>query len=274
MSKLTNQPFDYSFLSGDDKGKLIYFEGEIVKAKKKVAEEIISIGEVFKSAQTLLANYSGGSFVSWLDANGVSTRSAYNAIDAWTHFRSFANLQNIEVSAMYALAKHPKAKKKAAKLIDRGVRVTHSMAKKLIEASSDNGKPGGLSSVPRSTREPEAPVSSGSAALETDSPPFPIETSDEWEDVEDDPPWIGEDGPKDRDGMDAQETAPKAPRSGTESEGDLSKELALLRSKAVKTVEALMRCLDDLQASVSRADVHEADIDICKRIIQDVREWK
>ena len=132
-TEITNTIYDYSNVSADDKAKLISFEGELARSRKRVASELIKHGEVLHGAQQLLASYNGGEFGAWLEAQGLSRRSAYNAISAYVEFGACANLHNVEVSAMYELAKNEKAKKKALELVDKGIKVTHAMAKHLIE---------------------------------------------------------------------------------------------------------------------------------------------
>ena len=133
MSKaITNQVFDYAQVSEDDKAKLIYFEGQLFKSRKRVADEIIKHGEILHGVQQVLANYSNGVFCEWLEATGTSSSSAYRAIDSYQSFNGFSQLGNLEVSAMYALTKNDGARKKAMRLADKGVKVTHAMAKQLI----------------------------------------------------------------------------------------------------------------------------------------------
>jgi len=127
---ITNQVFDYTLVSTDDKAKLIYFEGQLFKSRKRVADELIKHGEILHGVQQLLARC--GEFGTWLEAQGLSSKSAYNAINSFVGFGGFVNLQDIEVSAMYVLAKNDGARKKAMRLADKGVKVTHAMAKQLI----------------------------------------------------------------------------------------------------------------------------------------------
>lgn len=135
MSSMSNPVFDYAQVDSDDAGKLRCCEGELVRSRKRVSEEIIKHGEILHTARAVLANYSGGVFVAWLDSVGISRGSAYNAIDAYVEFGSFPNLENLEVSAIYALTKNQRAKKKALKLASKGTKVTHAMAKQLIDES-------------------------------------------------------------------------------------------------------------------------------------------
>lgn len=189
MSKeLAAQVFDYSALSKDAKGKLIYLAGEIRKQSKAHASSGLELGRLFAESRGLL----GESFKTWVERESWhSVRSAYNYILAWENFGDCANLHNIELSAMYELAKNEKAKNKALKLAEKGVKVTHAMAKELVEAEiSDKGKPGG---------EPESssltPASSGPASGEAaDS--------------------LGEDDRTDSTGTKPQDSSHRPPRSG------------------------------------------------------------
>ena len=130
--ELTNPAFDYSQVSEDEAGKLNYFEGQLIASRRKVAEEAIKHGEVLHGVQQLLANYKGGTFLSWLASVGISKQSGYNAINAFVEFGSCPNVDNLEVSALYTLAKNDEAKKRAIKLADKGVKVTNAMAKALV----------------------------------------------------------------------------------------------------------------------------------------------
>jgi hypothetical protein len=129
---LQNPSFDYSVLSKDEKGKLIYFEGALFSSRKRAADELIKHGEILHDVQQLLSNHHNGTFGDWLNSVGLSRRTAYNAIAAYEHFGGCANLHNLEVSAIYALTSNPDAKKRALKLADKGTKVTHAMAQKLI----------------------------------------------------------------------------------------------------------------------------------------------
>lgn len=183
MSKqiaLSNPTFDYSQISEEAKGKLICYESELSRSRNRAAIELIKHGEILHGVQEVLADYSSGVFVAWLDSVGFSTSSAYRAITAYVEYGSFPNLGNLEVSAMYELTKNEAAKKKAMKLADKGTIVTHAMAKQLIESASPKPKP-----KPKPAPEPE-----------------PDEQDDEPEEGYDEPPW--DDSPK-------KAKAPKTP---------------------------------------------------------------
>lgn len=59
-----------------------------------------------------------------------------------------------------------------------------------------------------------------------------------------------------------------------EPAGDVDdKQLGIQRSKVVKTVEALMRAFDDLQAMRAKSE-HDAAIDGCKALLKLAKNWK
>ena len=134
--EITNPSFDYSQISDEDAGKLRYFESELNSSRKRVVGEMIKHGEILHGAQQSLAAYGTGMFTDWFTAAGLSNGSVYNAIDAYKVFGDSPNLEKLEVSAIYALTKNEKAKKQALKLAEKGVKVTHSMAKRLIKSNN------------------------------------------------------------------------------------------------------------------------------------------
>ena len=191
MSKaITNQVFDYTLVSTDDKAKLIYFEGQLFKSRKRVADELIKHGEILHGVQQLLARC--GEFGTWLEAQGLSSKSAYNAINSFVGFGGFVNLQDIEVSAMYVLAKNDGARKKAMRLADKGVKVTHAMAKQLIAdcepspleviESGEDGRTDSDGTEPTEETAPSESRSDTESAGEVEGA-----TNSEWEEVEEEP---------------------------------------------------------------------------------------
>lgn len=133
---LTTPVFDYSRVDEDTKSKLIWYEGELLRSRKRVVSELLEHGKILHDVHGMLANYSGGTFNAWLASVGFSPGSAQRAIDVYLGFDQFSKLENLEVSALYVLARDEKAKKKALKLAERGVKVTHGIAKRLIQESS------------------------------------------------------------------------------------------------------------------------------------------
>lgn len=286
---LTNPTFDYSQLSTDDKGKVTYFEGELLRSRKRVADEIIKHGAILHGVQSVLANYSGGVFVAWLDSVGISTRSAYNAINAYVGFASFANVQNLEVSAMYKLASNEKAKTKALRLADKGVKVTHQMAKQLIEQTSvqsTQAEPDGdtLSTSLEKTASASSPAmdvdagDTGSGAVTDDGSMEALETfAGTAGDAKDDPCDLGKcpncAGDKWKHDDDGHHCA-KCYHPHGEPAGDVDDDrIATQRSKTVKTCEALLRAFDDLQLLMPHSSYGDA-INDTKSALRIAKAWK
>ena len=272
MSKqiaLSNPTFDYSQISEEAKGKLICYESELSRSRNRAAIELIKHGEILHGVQEVLADYSSGVFVAWLDSVGFSTSSAYRAITAYVDYGSFPNLGNLEVSAMYELTKNEAAKKKAMKLADKGTIVTHAMAKQLIESASPKPKP-----KPKPAPEPE-----------------PDEQDDEPEEGYDEPPW--DDSPKKAKAKSGDDLGKCPNCAGTkwsdegegmacvkchhphgEPAGDVDKErVTTQRQKTVKTAEALLRAFDDLHTIMAKPEHTEA-VNGCKQLLKLAKGWK
>ncbi len=179
MKKLINTVFDYSVLSKEEAGKLRCLATELSKIRKRATAEMLECGKTLYDAQQILADYDCGVFGAWLEANGISSSTAYRWIDAHLQFGGFPNWENLEMSAMYVLAKDEPARKEALKLAKNGIRVTNAMAKELLQnsgktsppktqsggKSSENGKPGGdFSSSSEITQDSDGPASSYPAA--------------------------------------------------------------------------------------------------------------
>jgi hypothetical protein len=244
MTALTNTQFDYEELEPDDFKKIKRAESKLNSSRKRAAAEVICHGEVLADVQSALANYSGGAFVSWLESQGISNRSAYNFIDAYKAFGSFANLQNIEASAMYALAKNDKAKKKALKLADDGTKVTNQIAKQLIEASP----PPKPKAPPKADPPPKA--APPKPAPPKQQPDVEPDSFEDYEDVDDDEPETEEE-------ESADETRIK-----------------YQKVKTRKTAEALMRAVDDLHELVPDQRRQKPMIDWCMKILDELKGWK
>ena len=192
MSKeLIHQVFDYSEVDLDDKGKLINLEGQIAKSKRRAVEEVLKFGRICLEAQAILAKYGTGSFGKWIEAQGVSRKTGYRSIDSLDAFGVCDNLSQMEVSAMYALAKNEAAKKKALKLAAKGIKISHSVAQQLIEdcqpkletiEHDDSGEDGRTDSDGTEPPEESAhqPAEDGTESAGEDIGA----TNTEWEDVD------------------------------------------------------------------------------------------
>jgi hypothetical protein len=252
---LTNPLFDYSQVSDDAKSKLIWYEGELVGSRLKLAEQVLEHGKILHQAQQELADYSSGVFVAWLAHCGYPSSTAYNYINAWCSFGQFSSVGNLEPTAMYALAKSEGAQKKAKKLADKGVIVTHSMAKKLVEEAK--GEPDPPADTP--PKEPNDGVDGEDAEEEwTPEEPEARTPRNGMDDSEADygkcPNCAGDKWEEDEDGVSCK----KCHHPHGEPAGDVDDDrLTTQRQKTVKTVEALMRAFDDLHCIKARPE-HDA----------------
>lgn len=175
MTELTQTTFDYSVVTDEQQSALIYYAAEVQKAKNAMGDHIVGIGETLTSAQNELSSHKTGVFLQWVELEcGFSKSTAYRCIAAYNVFGNLPNLGRIEVSALYVLSENSTPKKainSAKKLADKGVNVTHAMAKKLIKDASEKGKPGGAcetSSTPAPA--PSAPAPEAAAGQDNDSP--------------------------------------------------------------------------------------------------------
>lgn len=279
---LKNPTFDFSKVSKDEKGKLICFQGQLSASRKRVAGELIKHGEILHGAQQVLADYHSGVFVAWLDSVGMTTSTAYNAISAYVGFGSFPNLENLEVSAMYALASNEKAKKKALKLADQGVKVTHAMARKLIADSAPKPEPepeeGGdpFEDAEDPFEAPESPETPAEPEVDSESPQAP-EARQEGKDrpvgandYGKCPNCAGVKWDEDEEGV----SCAKCYHPWGEPAGDVDEDrIKTQRSKTVKTAEALMRAFDDLNHLCPNAK-HDGAIKSCKLLLRTAKEWR
>lgn len=267
----SNPRFDYGQVTDDEADKLRDYEGELARSRKRVANEVIKHGEILHGVQQMLASYSGGVFVAWLESSGISTRSAYNAIGAFVEFGSFANLQNFEVSAMYALTKNQTAKKKAMKLADRGVKVTHAAAQKLIEEAESTPKPPEQETAVVGETGEVGRTDSGGTARETN----PMTSKGRKEESGNSGALVeGEKCPncaghKWKNGKCAKCSHPQGEPAGDVDEARVKAQ----QKKTVKTIEALMRAIDDLHW-LAPSHHHGDTITSCKSILKTVKEWK
>ena len=167
--ELINQVFDYSQVDTEDKGILIKLESDIVKFKKRSVKEMLDFGGTCEAAHEILSKYGSGQFSEWIEVQGVSRQTAYNAMSAKSVFGVCPNLDKWEVSAMYALAKNGEAKKKALKLASKGVAITHSVARQLIEEA----RPEPIKTINHDTGEEGQTELDGTEPTEETSPSEP-----------------------------------------------------------------------------------------------------
>lgn len=275
MGNLSNPSFDYSVISKEEAGKLRYFEGQLLTSRKRVVEEVIRHGEILHGAQEVLSKHGSGVFCSWLESVGISKTSGYRAISVFAEFRDCSNLEQIELSAIYELAKNQRAKTQALKLAGKGEFITHKMAEKLIEQASPKtkGKEDRKDSerVTRTEETPPEPPRNG-----TDKPGdlLPAEPEGEPEpqpvSVERCPNCAGTKWMDDDEGSHCA----KCHHPYGEPAGEVDDDrISIQRSKTIKTAEALMRAFDDLEL-LQRNKSHAEAIDGCKRLLAIARAWK
>lgn len=278
MSKeLTNKTFDYSVCEPEVKGKLIWYAGQVRREIVRHVESGIEMGRLLSEARDLL----GKSFREWVENEcGHAVSSAYRYISAYENFGSCPNLGQIELSAMYELTSNESAKKRALKLADKGVKVTYTMAKKLIADATPKAK-----SEPVSD-EPDEPETVEEQASET-----PAEPSEEWPFEQVDEPIQAADEPQEDepeidygkcpnclgtkwtdDGLGVSCAKCNHPH-GEPTGGADEERISTQRQKTVKTIEAAMRCFDDLQLMKPYAE-HEAAIGACKALLEIAKGWK
>lgn len=259
-----NPTFDYALVTKEEKSQLGTFEGRLIRSRRLVAAELVKHGEVLYEAQQVLAKYHEGVFLEWLASVGISKSSAYRAIDVYLGFGSFPNWENLEVSAAYTLASNEKAKHKALTLIEKGIKVTHAMAKQLIAAvtpappkgDSDETTPvkGAAPAGVTHDREPAFPVT----CVADDSGVLESPRADETLGKTESPPdhgkcpvcagtdWTEEDG---------EIACAKCHHPHGEPAGDPDEDRnTTQRQKTTKTLEAVLRAFDDLQAMKPRTE--------------------
>lgn len=269
MTGLTNPKFDYDSIDKQEAAKLRYYEGELTKSRKRVAAEIIEHGKILCGAQEVLSNHGDGVFRLWLESVGISKGSAYNAMAASRAFKDCPNLDNLEVSAMYELASNEDAKKRALKLADKGIRITHGMAKAILEDVSERKE-----SKP-AKREPAKPVPSIEphvAALNEQTIDIsPVETVVDAAPTDKCPncaavKWT-------RDGESWACGRCHHPYGEPAGEPD-SKRINEARALAVKYAEALMRAVDDLNHLVPNRGKHDEVHGLYTQLWEILKAWK
>lgn len=266
MTQLTTKNFDYSVVNKDTKSELIYYAAQILKARDAIGKSTIEMGGHLAAAQERLADHSGGTFTRWVETEcAFSERTAYNLINAFRVFGSFANFAKLEDSAMYALASNgtpEKARREAMKLADKGVAVTHAKAREIIakhkESSGEKVKPSG----PASTE----------AAADSEDPPD-VEEEDSARESR------PENGASDRShtvtspaAESDSEDPPPAKNGKAGKPHDPDEVFKTEKSRAVKTAEALIRCFDDLH-ELKHNPKHDSVVATCKSLLAAAKAW-
>lgn len=269
--------FDYGLIDTDAKGKLIWFANQIQKEGAKHISSGLEIGRMLSEARDLLG--ADQSFQAWVEREcGYSSRTAYRYIAAFEHFGDCDNLSHIELSAMYELTKSDSAKKKALKLADKGVRVTHAMAKQLVSDSAPKHQPSEAKqatppapSVPDETVEEakrqESPLPEEKAAQE--KPDAAPSADREATDFGRCPNCASTKWTEDASGV---ACAKCHHPHGEPSGGADDDRIGIQKSKTRKTAESLMRAFDDLNF-LSPSNKHADAIAKCKQLLNAIKVW-
>jgi hypothetical protein len=183
-------------------------------------------------------------------------------------------------------------------VLDKNRTLSYS-SDKVDDSISEKGRSGGeVSTSSATTPASTAPEPGEAADLPLDFDPFGFDSR-------------GEDERTDTQGNEAQGTDPRPPRSGKDKPGtgtcpcctgkkwvqdefgftcakchhpwgevadvqieEQKDHVGTLRSKTVKTVEALMRAFGDLNQLCPKAGTHKTAIDLCKTLLKSAQSWK
>lgn len=299
MAKTQLMPvFDYSSLPAESKSKLIWYAGEINRQAGTHVKSGMEMGKCLAEARELCG--SDKAFREWVEREcGHSLRSAYNYIAAYENFGSCATVAQIELGAMYELAKNETAKKRALKLADKGVKVTQKLAKqlvadaseKVIEPDENKSETGTVQDAEEvgTTPEDEAHQSPGNGREELmgdeeSSEKSPKEQLAEFFNKPDEPEPSTADTPPDYGSCpsckgtkwtetDEGVNCSKCRHPHGEALGDADDDrLKTHRSKTIKTGEALLRCVDD-QQEMKPFPEHSESVKLVKRVIEIAKGW-
>lgn len=249
--------FDYSLVAKDVKGKLLCHAAEIRKHGESHVKAGIELGRCLSDARALLDNET--SFRSWVESEcGFSRSSAYNYIAVYEQFGECPTVGHIELGALYQLTKSDRAKTKALRLADKGVRVTQSMAKELVSECSGKDD----ATATKAQEQDRRPPRSG-----TDKPAVVSESVPAEERC---PNCAGTKWTEDEFGKSCSRCHHPYGEPAGEVDDD---RIGVQRSKTVKTAEALLRAFDDLQLLLAH-DSHEEAVRLCKAVLKLAKGWK
>lgn len=128
--------FDYRLLSADTRVFVLEKTDETQWLLKKTAENIIKIG---KNLQEVKARLPHGMFLPWLKSEfGLSEKMARNFMYVKDRFENKSvNFTDLSISALYLLSAPgtpPEAVDEALQRAEKGEKITHALAKQIIEA--------------------------------------------------------------------------------------------------------------------------------------------
>lgn len=262
--------FDYSLVTKDVEKQLLVCAAAIRKHCETHVASALDIGKKLSEARAMLDNET--SFKTWVEREcGFSRSTAYNYIAAHANFGGCPTVGHIEVSAMYQLAKSAEAKKEALKLAKKGIPVTQELAKELVA----DCRPEPPKRPPVNTDSPSDSEPASTAPKPRESTPIPAAEKP----VKDRGKCPNCAGTKWTEGDDGWACS-KCHHPHGEPVGDkdddetVDERVSIARSKAVKTVEALLRAFDDLQVLASHPREHANAIATCKILLKTAKDWK
>jgi len=134
LQEITKDKFDYSIVNDEVAN---YLKERISDMRKIVSNNATQIGEQLYLSQQKLADYNnGGAFGKWVEANGISKRSAYNYINRYNAVQNLHSeddietFENLSKSLTYDISK-PSAPKEAVDAVMSGDITTHKEYKEL-----------------------------------------------------------------------------------------------------------------------------------------------
>lgn len=133
---LENIVFDYRLISEDKREFVLQKTDETQILLKRTAEKVIQIGKNLLAVQAILPH---GMFLPWLQSEfGMSQSAAYNFIHVAEKFDGkLTTVVNLPAKALYLLASpstSQEAINEALQRAESGEKITHALAKQIIEA--------------------------------------------------------------------------------------------------------------------------------------------
>lgn len=243
--------------------------------------------ELYLARNSCLDHKNEQAFGRWVEELGISRSSAYRAISRWEQiaprvldcptvgqspsFDGFLCFAKFDDSAIDELAKPstPKvALDKAIEIANSGKGLSKKEAIELIESCSDKGEPGGedVASIDRA-HVADGPASSATAA---ETGQYYCCSAEFGEHEPSCPNYTEESDGEPNPGTEVPERSHTGNAPPADSD---DKEFRTQKSKTGKTVEALMRCFDDLNRLRRRDDDIDWALTRCRELLQSARNW-
>jgi hypothetical protein len=272
--------FDYSALDEDTAAKLKCFKSAANSLiRKSMIGFIAEFGKLLSEARELLSKYGEGTFCKWATTEfdyGKST--IYNYVNAWERCLSngWTNCQNVSPTALYLLSHEDTPKSvvsQALKLAKKQPSVTKADIERLIggnrKSDSNTSRKGAAPAGVTDDQEPDFSTGEEAESTATDETDSEEETGTPT-DYGKCPSCAGTKWKVDESGG---VSCAKCKHPWGECVGDRDEDRVKdLRSKTRKTLEAAVRCFDDLQ-HVSPSRQHGEAIRLCKAAMKLEREW-